>query len=560
MNNKTTSAWLSRGLVLALAAGYTGELLAEPSRPDAGQTLQQLQGELLPTPEIKPVAPVQVDEKAATETVTDSQARFLVKRIHVVGSTAFPAAQLESLIVSLAGSEQSMTSLNEAARLITRFYRHNGYLVARAYVPAQTVTDGEVTIRVLEGKLGNITLNNHSMVRDSHVNGYTQSHLKTGEPLTTDRLNQTLLLLNDVPGVGRAQGALQAGKTVGASDLTLYVPPDKRWQGEIMLDNYGNRYTGQNILSGHLVLNSPLQIGDRLDMRTSLSDESLVYGRVSWDAPVGYEGMRAGLDLSYSQYELGDIFTSLEAQGTAQTYRGYLSYPVLIDLKNRVSTFFSIRQRNLEDEIGLFDVTTERNLQDVVIGFGGAHLGTRQTMSWQVEGSMGKLSIDTPDALAIDQLTAKTDGSYAKLTAGARALRAVSEYISVYLSFNAQAANHNLDSSEKFTLGGINGVRAYPYGEGLGDEGWLGTFEVRSKVLPTLQLFALYDAGSIRINHDPFVISSNTRRLSGTGVGFNASFPDSFSLKMTVAWRGDEKPLSDQDERPRVWLQGKYQF
>ena len=31
-------------------------------------------------------------------------------------------------------------------------------------------------------------------------------------------------------------------------------------------------------------------------------------------------------------------------------------------------------------------------------------------------------------------------------------------------------------------------------------------------------------------------------------------------LKMNVAWRGSEAPVSDKDQKPRVWLQASYQF
>jgi hemolysin activation/secretion protein len=49
----------------------------------------------------------------------------------------------------------------------------------------------------------------------------------------------------------------------------------------------------------------------------------------------------------------------------------------------------------------------------------------------------------------------------------------------LYASFSGQRASKNLDSSEEFFLGGPNGVRAYPQGEGAGDEGWLSRLELR---------------------------------------------------------------------------------
>ena len=45
-------------------------------------------------------------------------------------------------------------------------------------------------------------------------------------------------------------------------------------------------------------------------------------------------------------------------------------------------------------------------------------------------------------------------------------------------------------------LGGANGVRAYPQGEGSGDEGVLGTLELRYHTnLPGLILSTYFDAG-----------------------------------------------------------------
>ena len=38
------------------------------------------------------------------------------------------------------------------------YYRAHGYFVARAYLPAQDITGGEVEIAVLEGRIGTVTV------------------------------------------------------------------------------------------------------------------------------------------------------------------------------------------------------------------------------------------------------------------------------------------------------------------------------------------------------------------------------------------------------------------
>ena len=56
-----------------------------------------------------------------------------------------------------------------------------------------------------------------------------------------------------------------------------------------------------------------------------------------------------------------------------------------------------------------------------------------------------------------------------------------SQRLDLQILGSMQLANKNLDSSEKFTLGGIGGVRAYPSGEASGDEGRKISFDLKYK-------------------------------------------------------------------------------
>jgi hemolysin activation/secretion protein len=50
----------------------------------------------------------------------------------------------------------------ERAERITKAYKDKGYVVARAFVPAQDVRDGVVEIRVVEGRYERIDISNAS--------------------------------------------------------------------------------------------------------------------------------------------------------------------------------------------------------------------------------------------------------------------------------------------------------------------------------------------------------------------------------------------------------------
>jgi hemolysin activation/secretion protein len=128
---------------------------------------------------------------------------------------------------------------------------------------------------------------------------------------------------------------------------------------------------------------------------------------------------------------------------------------------------------------------------------------------------------------------------------------------------SGQLASKNLNSSEKFSLGGVNGVRAYPQGEASGDQAWMTNLEIRHNFDPTIQGLMFYDAGSVKINKFQFSTSDNTRHLAGAGLGANTSLFGA-QLKAYLAWRTSSSlPNSEPvtlKRNPRLWLQLSEEF
>jgi hemolysin activation/secretion protein len=134
----------------------------------------------------------------------------------------------------------------------------------------------------------------------------------------------------------------------------------------------------------------------------------------------------------------------------------------------------------------------------------------------------------------------------------------------LYLSLNGQWASKNLDASEKFSLGGGTGVRAYPAGEASGDQGAILTLETRTSIsglsdrLPgQLQLIGFVDMGSVSINRFPWdATSANSRELRGAGLGLNWIGPGNLFIKAYWAFKlGDAVATSAPDASSRFWLQ-----
>lgn len=217
----------------------------------------------------------------------------------------------------------------------------------------------------------------------------------------------------------------------------------------------------------------------------------------------------------------------------------------------------------MEDKVKSVDSVTKKTANvgiieaygDIVDAIGGGGYST-----WRVSGIAGDLSIDTDTALQADKFGPRTDGNYQKLAMTASRLQAITTTTSVSLSLSAQLASKNLDSSEKFLAGGIYGVRAYPQGEGAGDEGWLANIELRHHIMDNLQAGVFYDAGRVDISRDPYIVEENSSSLRSYGLTLSAGHGP-FAGKLTVAWKaGTDAAVTAPDHNPRVWGSIGYNF
>jgi POTRA domain-containing ShlB-type protein len=83
---------------------------------------------------------------------------------------------------------------------ITDLYREHGYILARAYVPAQEMRDGAVEIAVVEGRVGKIDINGLRHYNPEFVRRYVVPP-PPGRVFEASALERGLLNLNDLPGL-----------------------------------------------------------------------------------------------------------------------------------------------------------------------------------------------------------------------------------------------------------------------------------------------------------------------------------------------------------------------
>lgn len=548
---------LRSSLVLAalLATGQN----AYAQQPPVGGQLQQIPPAAVPRqrgPDIR------IERSEPSVDAAAEGARIRVDALRVTGATLFTEAELVAATDFAPGRDLTLPELRNAAAQITRFYNDHGYVLAQAYLPAQDVVAGTVTIAVLEGRYGAIDLRNQAGVPDALAGGMLNG-LNTGDPVAIAPLERRLLLLSDIPGVA-VHSTLSPGAEVGTSDLTVDLTRGRRISGSLEADNAGNRYTGAYRFGGSVNLHNPTGLGDLFSLRLLASTEGLAYGRAAWQAPLGEATV--GVAYTRMQYELGREFEALDAGGTADIFSVFASYPLIRSRTANLYALASFDAKFLSDEIGLVSQVSDKEIRALTIGLRGDSRDSFGGGGWNA-GSLswtsGQLDIEDPFERAVDAMTARTQGDFNKLQYALSRHQTVSGPLSVYGALRGQVATDNLDASEKMELGGAYAVRAYPEGEAYGDEGYVATVEARlmldqwTQSLPgQFQLIAFVDGGEVDFAHDPWFPGPNHARRSGGGIGVNWFGPDDLIIRASYARRFDDQiSTSGPDESGRAWFQ-----
>jgi len=543
-------------IATAMLAQFPGAIAQLADPPGAGGQIQLIPPSTAP---LRPIPEIRIDKGAVPAATVPDQTRVAVRSLRITGQTLYPEAELVS-ITGFSPSELTLSDLRAMAAKISEHYHRNGFFVAQAYLPPQDLSNGVVTIAVLEGRYGSINLRNSTNLSNTLVNDLLEG-LNSGDTIAIGPLESRLLLLSDLPGAV-VKSTLVPGAAVGTSDLVIDVTPGQRVTGSVEADNAGNRYTGANRIGGTVNLNNPTGNGDVASLRVLTSGDGLKYGRASYQTRIGKA--TAGIAYAALDYRLGKEFEALQAHGTARILTLYGGYPLIRSRATNLNVLVSYDHKRFEDRTDVPPSLTEKKVRVLSATLYGNHrdrIGAGGLTSYSITGSAGELDILTPAALAQDAAGPRANGSFGKLGFQASRLQNVTDRFSLYGSINGQFASKNLDISEKMSLGGPYGVRAYPVGEAYADEGYVVNLEARYR-LPTptampgqLHLIGFVDTGTVTINEEPFGAGPNRRTLSATGIGLNWADYNNFSVSATWAHKlGNARATSAPDSDTRFWV------
>lgn len=539
---------------LAVLALLCSQATQAQTAPDAGRLLQEQSRQLpqLPkTPDFHIQAP-------STQRVAPGGPQVLLNAVQFEGNSALASAALQACLgTDVLGKSHDLAGLQDVADKVSACYWAAGYPFARAFVPAQNMQDGALRLQIVEGRYGQVRIVGDEKAQSAAA---YLAPLKSGEVITNAPLERATLLMSDLPGYW-LQPVMQPGEAEGTGDLLLNMQSNVPVTGQVGADNMGNRYTGMYRARLDLQINSPLVAGDQINLNGVKSNGHMTFGTLGYSLPVGGDGLRLTASVAKSEYQLGDKFASANAHGTADVASAGMAYALLRSRDQNFNLSAQLQQKRMHDLKDGLDNRKNSTVLPITLGFdrrddwlgGGVMYGSLGYVS-------GKLKLDT-DLAATDAETAHTAGYFSKWTLDVVRKQSLPDGLEGNVRLAGQMSNKNLDSSEKFGLGGAFGVRAYPTGEALGDRGWLVQAELRGQ-WDEFSPYAFVDAGAVKAVNQPWDPSAtNLRKLMGSGVGVRTSQGD-WSVDASLAWRmqGGVPQSDPADRKPRMWVSLSYKL
>lgn len=480
-------------------------------------------------PQVERPAPVLVDEQPATAAGQGGNIRFTLKELRFDPSYFLTKVRLESIASKYVGKEINYGGLSAIVDDINALYRERDILTARAVLQSQQIKNGIVNISLVEGRLGEVTLEGNKRLSTDYAVSWLQA--KPAEVLDTAVL-QTRIELFNLANRSHMEARLRPGAEFGMTDILLELREPPLVPLRLFADNEGSESVGQEQFGMETGLNGLMGIDDRLLLNVSHSKGSTPIS-LSYSVPLNQSGGRG--TLSYSEVATQVIagpYRTLDIAGQSKTTQLALSQP----LANRGLWHYdgavSVGHTKADNSVS-GNVLSSSNIDNLTMGLNSTASDEKRTLA---------AGLNTTLASYTSLGQARRDASVTQLSGTWLEHIGESGY-SVLRSTFQYASDAVLPSTMLLQLGGTASVRGYKVGAVSGTDGYFVNTEYHHALNSDVSGVVFFDSGEVRS------AGIASQRVSSIGIGWDAQISKGISFNWTAA-HALVTTLSDQAD----WL------
>jgi hemolysin activation/secretion protein len=484
-------------------------------------------------------------------------ATMLVRQFRFSGNTVFSNAELGRITATYLNRPVNFAELGKARDAISQLYIDKGYTTSGAYIPQQTSRDGVVEIRILEGRLGQVTV---EMTGRLHKNYVRSRLLRAGKgPLNVPRLLEALRLLQANPLIKTITANLSASPEPGISNLQVKVLSKPSFRAAVAMDNGRNPQTGSFRRGVDLGEANLSGFGDDLSLTYRNSDGSNDL-QLSYQIPVNSSDLTlTAIHRDLYSWVIEEPLNVLNISSHYQQWFVGLRQPILRRLDQELALGLSLNKQDNKglylqgfpypgrgvDENGESRVATLSFSQDWLRRSNSDVVAIRSEFAFGLKGFDTTIPYDygiDPNSPEPNFLLWRGDGQY---------VRQLAKDTLLIARGRIQVTNNPLPAVEQFGLGGLGSVEGYQTNSLLTDSGLFGSIELAVPVLrwqrgggivqlvPFAAFGSGWDAGPAP--------QPKVNFLSSIGLGVQLRLGEGFFGRIDYAQRLGETPYLQSD-------------
>ncbi len=486
---------------------------------------------------------------------------FPIQRVEVEGNTVLPEPAVREAIAELEGRSVTLADLQRVAGALRTVYEKAGYFLVRVQVPTQSLTDGVVRLKVVEGRVGRLRVEGNEHYSEELIRSYLQPLLDE-KVARLDTLHRGLFLLKDLMNL-QVESFVEPGSEPGTADLIVKAKDSLPFEVGLSYDNFGNRFTGEHRFTVAPHAGNLFGNGESLYVATVVpfpSVEFQPYLLAALQVPVNRDGTRVGASYANGAFTVGGDLGVLDIRGRADLYSLFVSHALVRAEYEKGDLLLALNSKTYDNTI-LGAPSSHDEIRSLSFGYRGEWTGedTRDLAFVALTQGLGDVLGGTPNGSP----TASRPGagnSFTRLNLDYAHVQSLGHPFLV-LRAGGQVASNPLVVGEQFSLGGPDSVRGYNQSEFLGDAGYAASAELRIP-LPDpdsrFQLACFVDHGTEWL-YEPLPGEFPQRSLTGAGLGFRWEVAEKTHLRFDLGF-----PLSPSfnstGESPKLYGQFETRF
>lgn len=449
-----------------------------------------------------------------------------VRAYRFEGNTAFTDQELAQVAAPWTGREVGSADLQALREAVTLHYVRAGYVTSGALIPDQNPEDGVVEIRIVEGTLEAIEVEDSGWLRPSYVR--SRLARAAGRPLSVIELEERIQLLQQDPHILKVAAELRPSSELGKALLYARVEEVPPWR--VVAESSNHQPPSIGAYGGHFALgwNDVTGFGDAVsasfDVTETLREWNALYSvpLTRWDTALEFAAQ-----LTKSEV-IEKPFDELDIESKTRSYAVTLRQPLFTTLSTTLTAFLTGEWRRSQNFLlGEGFAFVPGPDPDGVAKLALLRVG--QDASWRDRSQV--VAVRSMFTIGLDVLGATQnagsdvpDGTFLSWLGQLQWVRRFDSLWGIEALFRTdlQLSTQPLLGMEQFAVGGHATVRGYRENQVVRDQGVVSSIEVRIPVWksalgqPIVQLAPFFDIGHSWNKKRP---TDGLKTLPAVGIG-----------------------------------------